>query len=179
MKKIALAALLFCLSCSHKVPTPTPQMDATPPVCTGTSCPLPKVDPTDLIQEDNWQFAIGSGWTPKESPDPIIKVVFLNEKLSTMIFFAKDPTKLSLSDYIITVLQTFKSAGITVQSAKSVKINGTLFILVAGHDDDRSIWTWINVQKENGYVFSCVIEDPDAGSMMDRCSAIANSIQIK
>jgi hypothetical protein len=135
----------------------------------------------DTIAEDNWQFSLsGQGWKAVKYPDDTIKVVMVNEDLGIMIFLAKEETKQSAPDYIINTLRTFHTAGASVVSAKQITINGTSFIRVDATDDERHIFSWINVQKGFGYVFTCAVQgEADVGLISDRCDVISNTLQIQ
>lgn len=177
---VALAAsLLSCAKKEQNVATPPPAGSI---ACIGSSCSVkPPVPPTsDIIAADNWQFTlVGDGWVSIPPPDDTIKVVFTNSALSTVVFFVKDPTKQPSSEYIINALRSFKAAGTTIQSAKQLTLNGNNFIMVVAQGESRRLWTWITVQKGNGYIFSCASNDDTDTTATQRCQDIADSLQIK
>jgi hypothetical protein len=186
MKKIALvAAILSMVACSNHQSTSQTDADAGAPVCTEASCPLHhqvKDDRVnDTIQEDNWKFVLpGSGWTPVSSPDDTVRVVFFNKDLNMMTFFVKEATQQTFPEYIINTLRTFADVGMTISSTKQITINGLTFVVVAAADHDRTVWTWVNVSKKNGYIFSCAVADiENSDGNFNSCQQIANTIQIQ
>lgn len=187
LSAMLMAGVMACSSCTKKTQTgsSTPPVD-TAATCNEAGCPIKipeagAVVINDVIQEDNWQFTLsGSGWRVAKSPDDTIRAIFSNVENGTVIFFAKDPTKQTSSEYIINALRSFKAAGTTIQSAKQMPINGTNFIKVTAQGESRKIWTWITVQKNFGYIFTCANDNVDTGDNDEqRCQDIANSIQIK
>jgi hypothetical protein len=184
MKKMMfLATLLIAgvLSCATGSKKPQEQTKNVP--CTDASCSihLDAGAPTsDVIAEENWQFTLtGDGWASVASPDDTVKVVFVNQALSSVVFFAKDPTQQTSAEYIINALRSFKAAGTTIQSADQVSINNNKFILVTAQGTDRQIWSWITVKNNFGYILTCAAEDDAEAANQQRCQDIANTLQIQ
>lgn len=180
MRLMIVLLALSILACSQSVKQPA---DAGL-VCSEAGRALPTENTADVIQEDNWKFVLsGDNWKSVNKEVPDIKVIFVNEKLTTLIFLGKQATTDSFPDYIINSLRAFKASGVNVISAKSITIQNKPFILVTGMPDDkaRDIWMWVTLDKGFGYIFSCVVEhSPDASpTAFDVCNTIANSIEIK
>jgi hypothetical protein len=186
MKKLLLlVALMGVVACSKTTAAP---VDGG---CTEASCSIHAdggtTDINDVIIEDNWQFTLpGSGWAAVESSYETIKVIFVNQELGSVIFFLKEPTTDTYPDYIIGALRTFKSGGLTVASAKQVSIGGKNFLAITATGKDRTIWTWITVQKGFGYAFSCAADGTTLGDAATNllypynlCSSIANTVEIQ
>jgi hypothetical protein len=164
-----------------------------PAVCTATGCPFTaahgltiwdKGEVQDTIQEEDWQFSLsGYGWTPIKAPGDIVKVVFLNSEFNTVVFFAKEPTTQDPAQYTINALRTFHYAGTVVDATYQTTINDNEFVLVSAHNADRNFWTWINVHKGAGYVFSCAVDfydTPDGGAPpFSRCNQVAATLKFQ
>jgi hypothetical protein len=182
---LALSSLMACSSCvTHNQTGSSPPSVDNQITCNEAGCPikLPEAGSVnDVISEDNWQFTLsGSGWTPVKSPDDTIKVIFTNKDNGTIVFFVKDPTQETSAEYIINALRSFKAADTSILSAKQVIINGTNFVMVTAQGESRKIWTWISVQKGFGYVFTCAVDNRDAGAAdVLRCQDIVDTLQIK
>lgn len=171
---ILLAVSLGACTPNKKAPAPSE-----PAICSPTTCPI-----KDVIQEEDWQFTLtGSGWTPVKPPGNVVKVIFANTQFNTVTFFAKEETSQTPAMYTINALRTFRSAGTMVDATYQTTINGNVFVLVAAHGMTRNFWTWINVHKGAGYVFSCAIDDNDhtlgSATSFDRCREIAETIKFQ
>jgi hypothetical protein len=186
MKKLmTLATLLMVgvLSCASGSKKPQEQTNNVN--CTDASCALretgaPAVPTSDVVAEENWQFTMsGDGWVPTQSPDNVVKVVFLNKTLNAIVFFAKDPTQQTSPQYIINALRSFKAAGTTIATAKQVSINGNNFIYVVANGEDRQIQAWLTVKNNFGYILTCAVESDDAGAPNQLCQDIASTVQIQ
>jgi hypothetical protein len=182
MTKLWLGVLLAIslLACTSKGQAPTSEAQ---PVCTATSC-LFKGEIQDTIHEEDWQFILtGTGWTPIKAPGDIVKVVFLNSEFNTVVFFAKEATTQDPAQYTINALRTFHYAGTVVDATYQTTINDNEFVLVSAHNADRNFWTWINVHKGAGYVFSCAVDfydTPDGGvPPFSRCNQVAATLKFQ
>jgi hypothetical protein len=181
MKALALVVLLSLVSCTDNQAT---LLDASP--CSEVSCPLhlPEAgsveEVSDTIAQDNWQFAVsGPGWQVVDYPtdDHSIKIVMANEGLDTIIFLAKEPTQKSATDYIMSVMRTFRMAEATISSAKTIKINDTLFLQINAATEGKHLASWVSVKNGFGYVFTCSVDKDDVP--IAGCEKIASTLVIQ
>jgi hypothetical protein len=179
MKKLLFLATLLLVgvaSCSQNK-APDPQHN-----CPNGVCALPEAGTiSDVVSEENWQFALpGDGWVPLQSPDETIKVAFARNSQQSIVFFVKDPTKLSPPDYIIGILRSFKAADANIKTAKQVNINGASYIFITAQGISRQIEAWVAVKDGVGYVLTCATNgEGDNLATQQQCQAIADTLKIQ
>jgi hypothetical protein len=177
MNRLWLGAIL-AISLGACTPNKKAPVPPEPTTCSPTSCPI-----KDVIQEEDWQFTLtGNGWAPIKAPAGAVKVAFINSDLNMIVFFLKEEAP-TFPQYIVNYSRTLHLANAMLDSSHPVIINDSIFMLLIAHGATRNFWTWINVHKGAGYVFSCAIDDDvetDGGATsFNRCREIAETVKFQ
>jgi hypothetical protein len=193
MKKILFTlplVLLGLISCSPKAPDP-------PPPCDGSTCPdptatvaptatttptatgLPTTPTTQVLADENWEFAIPATWVKIARPEPIpeVKSYYGHAETRNLIIFIKEPFAGLAGEYALQSLRGLKDSGARLASAKQVDINGNKFVLIDADRDGIQLYIWITAKNGFGYVLSCG-GPATAESKEELCQSIANSLKI-
>jgi len=160
-----------------------PQEPADHSECNDDSCPMPQVINVDPIvftevSQDNWRFDLtDEGWESRESDNPNIKIIKVNDSKQCKLFLLKDQTTDTFSQYVVDTIRGFTENLIRADSIRFFQINGNSYIGVLFLDDEEAIWVWMTTKDGFGYTFVCGCDSNAVGSEV--CPAVAESLVIR
>jgi hypothetical protein len=164
-----------------------------PPVATAPSqptadevAPVPPPVPADVapqvdttapvtVSGNTWSFVLPDGtWEHKESDE---QAIAKNSDNNIRVIFLSQAWDKAPGLFPMTVIHMFQKAGGSVQSYKTVTVNGVKYVhVVLARDGGVDVGLWLGVKNKKAYGFMCggVANE----SLTATCDGIASTLKI-
>lgn len=179
MKKLLsllMLGLVSCSSCSKKQDVVPPK-----PVPTVVVNPLPDVLPPQHVDGDTWAFIVPGEWKKLnnvEGGPGEAEVSYMQSDEHQLLSLSKEAFTGTYEEYVLSGIRSLKEAGVNVQSATQVTLNGNTFVLLETSKGITNAWMWVTVAKGIGYNFSCG-GSGDETKAKSVCTQISKTLEIQ
>lgn len=110
----------------------------------------------NIVAQEDWQFTLlGSDWKSIPIIEKGIKVLFHNKTKNISVIMLKEPSKLSLADYVGAALKSFIQPNMSIISNELTMIEKQLYQQVEIANGEQRIQIWLTRHDDFGYAFIC------------------------
>jgi len=187
-----ILCLISCNAC-------TKSNNIVPPgnVCTDSGCPMDAHDTgvhdtdqsvTDsaldvstckIMSGDTWEFTVPNGWESKSSSDKSIAAMLFNDSNQELIMLLREDYNGPVEGYIIEAIRGVKGADAKLISSKQTEVNGVKYTILESKKGPVTVWAWVTVKNNFGYVFTCGGDESEVFKHQASCLSVMNTFRIK
>ncbi len=187
-----LPVILCLISCNAC----TKSNNVVPPanVCTDSGCPMDAdahetdqsvtdsvtdVSTCKIMSGDTWEFTVSNGWESKPSSDKSIAAMLFNDSNQELIMLLREAYTGPVEGYVIEAIRGIKGANAKLVSSKQTEVNGQKFTILESKKGSVTVWAWVTVKNNFGYVFTCGGDESQATKHQASCLTVVNTFKIK